>query len=342
MAIDKRGVRTFSDRERSAFSVDRVISKLANEAFHNRSCFESELLEDCARSAGFDFDSSRPQIPWALLTPRGKRDMTAAGASGSNYLVDSPVASAAQALAPWSVTARAGLTVLEGLTGNASIPRITTAQTAYWLTNEATNITEGQPTLGQLGITPKQVGAYVEVSRLLSMQSEVEGVLQQHLMAVVGKAIDTAVLQGSGGSGQPQGLIGTPGVGSATGTSLNVAGLADMEDDVATADGQSLQWITTPAVRKLLRARELATGSGAVWAADTVLGHPAHVTTTMPAATMICGDWSRCVLALWGGLTVEINPYAGFASGVRALRLLVSLDTGLLTPGAFSVAASIT
>jgi HK97 family phage major capsid protein len=268
--------------------------------------------------------------------------MTVAGASGSNYLVDSPVAAAVDALWPYSVTTQAGITILPNLTGNTGIPRTTTAQTGYWLSTEATQTTEGQPTLGQLVMTPKTCGAYVEVSRLLALQSDAEPFLRGHLMGVVGKLVDTAVLAGSGSSGQPQGLVNTAGIGTATGTSLNVAGLADLEDDVSAADGQNLQWITTPGVRKILRGRELATGSGAVWAADTVLGHPAHVSTAAPATTMICGDWSRCVLGLWGGITVEINPFAGFQSGVRGMRLLVALDVGFTTPAAFSIATSVT
>jgi len=330
--------RVFSTRERNEFKLERVISRLANDDFYRRSCFESELLEDVAVREGRDFDPQRPEIPWGLW----KRDMTAAGTSGSGYLVDQPVSAAADVLRGFSVVVGAGCTVLPDLVGNTGVPRVTTRQTGYWLGNEATAITEGQPTIGQTALVPKQGGAYVELSRLLALQSQAEGMLEAHLMHVVGRMIDAALLNGSGSSGQPQGIIGTTGVGSATGTSLNAAGLADLEDDCASNDAENLTFITTSAVRKILRGRELATGSGPLWAGSTLLGYPARVSTSMPAGTMIAGDFSRAVLGLWGGITVEVNPFAGFTSGVRALRLLVTLDTGLIQPNVFSVASSIT
>jgi HK97 family phage major capsid protein len=48
--------------------------------------------------------------------------------------------------------------------------------------------------------------------------------VQSDLAQVVGLAVDLAVLNGSGASGQPTGIISTAGIGSVTGTSIAYRG----------------------------------------------------------------------------------------------------------------------
>jgi hypothetical protein len=82
-----------------------------------------------------------------------------------------------------------------------------------------------------------------------------------------------------------------------------------------------------------------------VWAGDRVADRPAFVTTDMPTATMVTGDFSDVILGLWGpGLTVELNPYeqTAFKAGVVQARLLISCDVIVQHPGSFCIATSIT
>jgi hypothetical protein len=57
---------------------------------------------------------------------------------------------------------------------------------------------------------------------------------------------------------------------------------------------------------------------------------------------MLYGDWDQVVIAEWGVLQVEVNPYANFQAGIIGVRAMVSVDVGLRYAAAFSLATSIT
>lgn len=332
--------RSYTQRERGEFSLPGMLRQLSTENF--RGSFEAEICEDAALRAGLDFDRTKPCIPWAMLT--GKRDMTAAGSSGSNYLMDSPVSPVVEALFPWSAVIRAGITTMDNLSATAAVPRITTSAAGTWLSTEATAITETQPTIGQLVLTPKHAGAYIEISRLLAMASDADVFLRGHLLNTTGAMVDTALLQGSGSSGQPQGILGTSGVGTVSGTSLAWAtGIAEMLRLCEVANAQPNGFLMAGDTAKILRGRERFTGAGAIFDDGAIDGRAAHVTTAAPDGAIFCGDWTRAVLATWGpGPVVEVNPYAGFTAGINAMRIVLACDVGLLTPAAFCTSSSVT
>lgn len=284
---------------------------------------------------------------------QGKRDLTVGTATAGGHLVatQNDAASFIELLRARAVVVGLGARTLTGLVGNVNIPRQSGSSTAYWLANEATAITEGDLTLGQLALTPKNVGAYTEISRLLTMQSapDAEMLVMDDLASVVALAIDAAAISGSGSSGQPTGVIGTAGIGTVTGTSLAWAGIVEFETDVAAANALngSLAYLTTPAVRGLLKTREKAANTGIfLWGGmvgdSTVNGYRGEVSTQVPAANMIFGDWSQIIIANWGVLEIETNPYANFAAGIIGVRAWATVDIGVRQAAAFSRAVSIT
>jgi hypothetical protein len=58
--------------------------------------------------------------------------------------------------------------------GDQAIPKVTAKSTPEWLVTEGTQMTPSQPTLAQIAMTPKQVGAVVNFSRLLAKQTNAE------------------------------------------------------------------------------------------------------------------------------------------------------------------------
>lgn len=283
-----------------------------------------------------------------------KRDMTVAGVSGSNYLVstDNQPGSFIDLLRNTSVALRMGVTRLSGLVGNVTIPKMTAGNTAYWLADEATQITESQPTVGQLALSPKNVAALTELSHQLMQQStpDAEQLVMSSLARDIGLAVDVGVLRGSGNSGQPTGIVNTSGIGAFTGTSLAAAGVLDAQSDVATANAlfPGCGYVTTPAVAALLMARpELpSTGTTRLWQGNMIEGSlfnlPAMASAQMSAATMLFGWWQSVILAEWGVLELMTNPFSDFTRGLTAVRGWYSCDVGLRYPAAFSYASSIT
>lgn len=325
-------------REQRAFSLAKVFNAMAASGL-NQSSFEGEILASAAAEAGQSFDSNRAYLPLNLLA----RDMTSTGASGSNYLVGSEANDAADVLRALTVTGQAGITILAGLQGDQTIPRGAAASTGYWLSSESTGLTQSQAVIGQLGLTPKQAGAFVKFSRLLALQSSAEKFIRRELTNTIRDLIDGAVINGSGASGQPTGILNTSGIGAQSGTSLAWAGIVAMQKASALANAEPTAWVADPASRALLQQREKAAGSGLVWDDGRVSGTPAFATTAVPSATLLTGDWSQAVLAFWGdGVNVEIDPSTGFRSGVFGARVLAAVDVGIVHPAAFTAATSIT
>jgi HK97 family phage major capsid protein/HK97 family phage prohead protease len=283
-----------------------------------------------------------------------KRDMTVAGVSGSNYLVstDNMPGNFIDLLRNTSVGLRMGVQRLSGLKGNVTIPKMTAGNTAYWLSDETTQITESQPTIGQLSLAPKNVAALTELSHQLMVQSspDVENLVLQSIARDIGLAVDVGILRGSGASGQPTGIATTGSIGAFTGTSLAAAGLLDAQADVAAANALNpgCGYVTTPAVAALLMARpELpTTGTTRMWkgnmAEGSIFDFPAMSSAQMSSATMLFGWWPSVLLAEWGVLELMVNPFSDFTRGLTAVRGWYTCDVGVRYAGAWSYATSIT
>ncbi len=346
-----------SGQETQRYSVLRALNALVSNDW-SQAGFEQECHRALEKKLG-PAQNRGFYVPYEIQkrpvnTPDAKRDLTAGTASAGGYLVatDNLAGSFIDLLRARAKVAQLGAIMLPGLKGNVTIPKLTAAATAYWLSTEATAITESQQTIGQLSLVPKNVGAYTELSRQLMMQSNpaADMLVMNDLSKIIALAIDLAALNGSGASGQPLGIIGTAGIGTVTGTSLNYPGLVEFETDVATAnaDVDTMAYLTTPAVRGLLKSRD-KTGTtvgnycwGGVAGDSKVNGYRAEVSTQVPAANMLFGDWSQIVIAEWGVLELALNPYANFPAGIVGIRAFQTCDVGVRQAGAFSLATTIT
>ena len=145
-----------------------------------------------------------------------RRDMTVAGVSGSQYLVstDNMPGSFIDLLRNTSVALRMGVRRMSGLVGNVTIPKMTAGNSAYWLSDESTQITESQPTVGQLSLAPKNVAALTELSHQLMQQStpDADQMVLDSSARDIGPPVDfggrTRGAAGAGDSGTGRGLGG--------------------------------------------------------------------------------------------------------------------------------------
>lgn len=281
-----------------------------------------------------------------------KRDMTVATASNGGYLVGTEHRPDLfiDALREQSLVMSMGATRLPGLVGNVDIPRLAGDVTAFWQATETTSLTESNATLGQLLMTPKTIGAYTECSRRLLKQStpHAEAILINSMTATLAKGIDAAALNGSGASGEPTGLLLASGLGAVTGTSIAWSGILEFEKDVSEASldltGGSVGWITTPAIRQLLKGRQKATGYPEyLWQSpdNSMNGYRASATNVCPAGYLIFGDFSEIVVADWGVVEITVNP-ADLRAGLVGINAWSDVDIGVKHAGAFSVASSVT
>jgi HK97 family phage major capsid protein len=332
------------------FSVFKAIRAMTDKSWKGAE-FEQECHTEILKRTGL-----QEAVHGGFYMPMDvqKRDLTVGSASAGGNLVgtDLQAASFIDILRARSRAAQLGMTMLTGLVGNVAIPKLTGSATAYWLTNEATAITESGATFGQLALAPKTLGAYTELSRLLMLQATpaAEALVMNDFAKVLALAIDLAVFEGSAASGQPTGISQTASIGSVTGTSLDIADCIEFQTDLATANALSdnCAYITTPAVAGLLkgRARIASTDSQTLWSGSvldgSIEGFRATTSTQLTAASMIFGDFTQVVLGEWGMLEIALNPYAQFSTAITGIRAIQSVDVGVRQAAAFSRATSIT
>lgn len=337
----------------SALSITSIVRSVIAETWHTDTSPERrEHVRLCA-AAGVAPDSLPRGV--ARVPGLALRDLTVASGSAGGYLSDTGLGEYVAALQADSAVLRLGALVQPvGRAHSAlAIPRGATAAPAYWLSDEASPITEGDPSFGSVAASSKHVAAFVEISRqLLLTAANAEAVIRQELRRAAAKAIDAAALNGSGAAGQPRGIIGSAGVGAFTGGSLNQAALRNGQADLIAANAvinpETLAYVTTPAVAELLSTRQRFTGSDrALWegslADGMIEGCRALASTNVPTATMVHGDWSSLgILEFPGGLQIDVDPFSKFDRGLVGIRLIAHVDVALLRPASFSVASSIT
>jgi HK97 family phage major capsid protein len=344
-----------SKRETSQYSVTRALRAAMSKDW-SKAGLELEAHKAVMAAHGVNARSgSSFFVPMEVQARslNGRRDMTVAGVSGSQYLVstDNQPGNFIDLLRNDSVVLALGATRLTGLVGNITIPKMTAGGTAYWLADENTQITESQATIGQLSLSPKNVAALTEISHQLMTQSspDVETMVMNDLAQVLALAVDVACLRGAGGSGEPQGIVGTSGVGSFDTDSTNTfSDVLDAQVDVMAANAlrPGCAYVADPASAALLMGRSrFASTDTPIWNGSllegTMAGFPCRATNQMSANTMLFGLWPSVVVAEWGQLELMVNPYSDFTRGLSAIRAWYAIDTGMRYPAAFSYDASV-
>lgn len=319
---------------------------------------ELECTKDLVKKLNKVFEPNKFYVPFEVLErpidlrgvdSRGRRDISVAIGGGA-YLVGQDQVGFIELLRNRAVVFRMGATRLTGLTGNVTIPKQTAAATAYWLASEATAIDESQQTFVQVGLSPHSAGAYTEISRQLLLQSSpgVEAIVSGDLATVVALAVDSGVLKGTGGSGQPLGIINTSNIGGFTGASISYTLALESQSDLAAANVIPIRggYVADPAAAAILMAEMKASNTfsplweGNIWD-GSMMGYPAMTSPQMSASTLLFGDWSQVVVGEWGILEVEVNPYANFAAGIIGIRAIYTMDCALRYAAAFTYATGV-
>jgi Phage capsid family len=106
-------------------------------------------------------------------------------------------------------------------------------------------------------------------------------------------------------------------------------------------------YVTTPAVAANMMAEmKVANDFSPCWEGNMLEGRMAGFramsSNQMPAGTMLFGDFAQMIIAEWGVLEIDVNPYANFQAGIVGVRALATIDIGIRHQLAFSKAVSIT
>jgi HK97 family phage major capsid protein len=177
-------VEQLTKKEQEQYSLARAIrAVLTND--RSQAGFEDEVSKALA-SAGHSLTTVNSiLIPTELALERRDLNVSQAGAGG--YLVSTtPYAEEIQAKRALPVIERLGARRITGLVGNVTLVKVGTGATTAWLPLESSAMTESGVVLGIVVLTPKTASAFLEVSRQLFLQSNVDEVIRRDLTSAYG------------------------------------------------------------------------------------------------------------------------------------------------------------
>jgi hypothetical protein len=358
--IDQSGGVDLSASEQRDYSVIRAINASMTGDW-SKAGLERAASVELARQMGKE--TSGFFMPTNLQMDTRAAYAVGSGSTGGNLVATNLLASSfIEVLRNNAQIMNMGPTVLNGLVGNVAIPRQATATATYWV-SEATAVTEAEATFDQVTLSPKQIGARSQYSRLALQQTtpDIEAIVRNDLAKVLALGMDLAAINGSGSSGQPKGILNTSGIGSvAMGTNgaalVNAAAtgttgfdqLIQLERavDIANALNGNLYYLTNAKVVSALKQLKTAyadylwsdnTDNRAMGAPGMVNGYavarsnqvPSNLTkgTGTALSALLYGDFSQLVIGMWGGLEILPNPYGtGYTAGSVDIRALQTCD----------------
>lgn len=242
------------------------------------------------------------------------------------------------------------------------IPRIGTSVTANWMTGENQTITASDLGLQQIEMAPKTLAARTILSnQLMELSSPAaDSIIEDDMASQLAIGLDKGVIEGSGASGQPLGIINDPNVLteaiSATITWIELSGFPDALANANSLRGR-LGWALHPAMFTQImqiKSENLTAGTASLdvvrrsvdeGAPTSILGYPFATTTSFTATTdansMVFGNWDDVLVAMWGGLRLRASDTSddAFSKDQTHIRGIMRADTALRHSESMCVAA---
>ena len=383
--IGKKPVETVApvqldEKEHADYSITAGIRGALTGDWSSRSAgFVRELSQEVERS-GVKRTSERSfLIPYAALEKRATYVTSGATTGGNLVETDLKAEDFIEALRNNSLMVGMGVRTLPGLVGDVAIPRRSGTSTAYWLSSETTAITQSESTFDQISLTPKTAGVLSKYSRqtLLQATPGIEELIRSDLADTLNLAVDLSILNGSGSSGQPTGIMQTSGIGSVAGgtngAAITLENLIKLEEEVLVdnAGGNNMGYVTNAKVLsalKQLRAGGSAAGNGSfLWNTDlsafgrgatpgVINGYQVGVTNQVPSnltkgstsgecSAVVFGDFSQAVVGFWGNgmeIAVSDSDSDDFTKALTSVRALTTLDVAVRQASGFSAILDVT
>ena len=325
---------------------------------------EGEKNQEVARSRGPAQGFYLPSdAPVSAKHRSIQRDLTTSTGSGGVGILTEPTF--IDLLRSRMVLERLGVQVRSGLQGKVNIPRQNQATQFNWI-GEGVNATPSNPSFDAVSLVPHTASTLVNISRKMIFEAsfDAQQAVENDMSQVMARGIDTAGLNGNPSvqAASPLGILQNPacynyvlGADGGNGGKISYGDILGIESYVASQNmnSEQLGWVMTPGLRGYLKAAPKVTGATPypifIYENDgihgVVNGYPVEVTTEMPSNltkgtantchSAIFGAWDDCILALWGGTDVCINPYIYASSGAVQIVMLQEVDFQVQHPSAF-------
>lgn len=291
------------------------------------------------------------------------RDYTYTNATETDYgkaLVTEGQMTYIEALRNAMVASKLGVRFLDGLSGQIPFVKGGGA-TAAWYAEEA-QASVSKPTYAKYVMKPHglQIIQGVTYDLLHSSNAAIDALIMDDLRKAHAAALDAAIFTGSGSSGEPQGIIGTTGVGAVAidtnGGPLTFAKLVEFETTVGVANGLygQLAYVTNAKVNGAAKTTPQIAGYPLYLINDgKANGYPVEITNSIPSngkkgssqsgvlSSMIFGNFNEVIVGGWGGLQFIIDPYSEKDKRVIEISAHAYHDVFVRRPECFAVATDI-
>ena len=367
--------------ERASYSLTAGIRALMNNDWSSREAgLVRELSKEVEKSGVTKTTERSFFVPYSALNKRATYVTSGATTGGNLVATDLMADDFIEFLRNQALMLQLGVRTMPGLVGNVAIPRRSGVASTYYLSTQTTAITQSESTFDQVTLTPKNLAALSKYSRqtLLQATPGIEQLVRDDLTAGINLAIDLAILNGSGSSGQPTGILQTAGIGSVAmgtnGGNITLEKVVDLEEEVFTVNGavnpNTVAYLTNYKVNaalKKLRAGGSTSGDGpflfntdgaAIGRGPTpasLNGYPLASSNQVPSnltkgsssgvcSALLMGDFSQAIVGFFGnGLEITVGEdQDDFSKALTSVRGIVSFDVAVRDPKSFAAILDIT
>lgn len=370
-----------ASQERASYSLTAGIRAMLTGDWSSR---EAGLVRELSREvekSGIAKTTERSFfVPFAALNQRATYVTSGATTGGNLVATDLLADDFIEFLRNNALMLQLGVRTMPGLVGNVAIPRRSGVASTYYLSTQTTAITQSESTFDQVTMAPKNLAALSKYSRQTLLQGTpgIEELVRRDLTDGINLAIDLGILNGSGSSGQPTGIMQTSGIGSVAmgtnGGAITVEKVVDLESAVMQANGvvnaANVAYLTNykvSAALKKLRAGGSTTTDGPFLVNDqlnaigrgptpaNLNGYPLALTNQVPSnltkgsssgvcSALVMGDFSQAMVGFWGnGLEITVGEdQDDFSKALTSVRGIVTYDVAVRDPKSFAAILDIT
>ena len=367
-------------REREQYAKDYKLSAgirglITNDWSDKASGFAREISQQIAKDSGKGTRSGSLFIPYSGLVQRATYVTSGATTGGNIVATDLLADDFIEALRNSTVMVGLGVQTLSGLIGDVAIPRRSGVASTGFLSSETAALSQAESTFDQISMTPKTLGTLSKFSRNMLIQATpgIEDLVRRDISDGINLGIDLGILNGTGSSGQPTGIMQTSGIGSVAigtnGGAITVDKLIDLEtaimEDNAGVNADSISYVTNAkvmgAIKKLktsggeylVNNNLQALGRGATPVA--VNGYPLAMTNQVPSnltkgstsgscSAVVMGDFSQAILGLYGsGIEITAGEDSDdFAKNLVSVKGVVAFDVAVRHAQSFAAILDVT
>ena len=344
-----------TDKEVQEFSITRAAIAMANPTDKR-----------AAKAAGFEMEVSdaygdlKGKVARGMWIPEEitRANSVGTATTGGNLVEKELMADSFIDLLRNSSSLLGMTTHLSGLVGDVTIPRQTSTATVGWVAEDAAQA-ESSATFDLVSLSPKTLAGRTYMTRKAMIQTtpSIEMLVRKDLATSLGLAWDLGILNGSGSSNQPTGVLNAADVNAvANGTRTNGKALTwddlvEMWSQVATdnaAFGDLSYVFNAATISKAMRTQQFASSNGMSILSALPYGHKMSNQlvsngtkgTGTALSTAIFGNFKDVITATWSGLDMVVDPYSNNNGGLE-IRVFQDADVAVRHGQSFCAAKDI-